>query len=180
MHKPGFVYALLAAFHSIHATPMDPLSQLKCDCVSFSSGDATPCSMPDTRNLDWLSAQHIASVHELPIQFASSQVVSSILDANTPLPTSLLLRMIDGTPVPPQVTPSKYSTDWIICGIDETDDMDRRLNGDEDAHTYDVFVLQVIIAVILIVIIYEAGDVFVRRKCPRTTEPSNSPEKRSH
>jgi hypothetical protein len=155
--------AALSSLSSVHATPTDPLTHLTCNCISFLAGEATPCKISDTQNMDWASAQVVASFHELPIQFASNEVASKILDAETPLPTSVLLRMSDGTPLPPQGLPSRYSTDWIICGIDEAAKPREKLRGDEDARSYDVYILQVIVALIFIVILYEAGEVIVRR-----------------
>ncbi|KAF2648467.1 hypothetical protein K491DRAFT_784050 [Lophiostoma macrostomum CBS 122681] len=116
-----------------------PTLDLQCHCLTFTSPSTlhpTPCDLFSTPSspysssqysssssslipppFDWPTAQSLAATHSLKIQLASASTVSRLLSADRPLPTSVLMRMSDGAPMPLEDGWSSLGERVIVCGF---------------------------------------------------------------
>ncbi|KAF2790036.1 hypothetical protein K505DRAFT_208547, partial [Melanomma pulvis-pyrius CBS 109.77] len=135
-------------------------SSIQCHCISFSpTAKPIACPLPESQNLDWNTARTLSLQHQVKIQFASQDTVSRVLDAATPLPTSVLLSMSNGLPLPLNTAGSLESVDKIVCGIDDEVRQRWMETSEREGGAVDCFALQVIVSLILLIVLYEAVEV---------------------
>ncbi|KAF2477314.1 uncharacterized protein BDR25DRAFT_309571 [Lindgomyces ingoldianus] len=143
------------------ASPMDPPASLKCHCITFPPQPSShPCNIAGSQDLSWHSARTFAASHNLPLYFASQDTISKVLHAQHPLPTSLLLSMDKQSPFFPQASITNDGTSRVICEVD--DELRRKWmkQAEKDGKRgYDVFILQVVMILLLLIIGFEAGSV---------------------
>ncbi|KAF2176234.1 hypothetical protein K469DRAFT_37035 [Zopfia rhizophila CBS 207.26] len=168
MHSLSFPLAFLTILHFTTASPIDPLKNLQCRCSSYEGSSiqssSNPCDALESQPLDWNSAQRLASEHSIPIQF-SSALASKVLEADSPLPTSLLLRMSERRGIARSGLADGMSL--FVCETDDEVRQRRMEMSKEDTRKCDYFIIQVAISLILLVLMYEAGKVLwnsIRRK----------------
>ena len=157
-------------------TPTRPLSNLQCNCLTFSPlSDPTQCSIPNAQDIDWQGARALAAKRDLRIQFASESTITKILAVEEPLPTSVLLRMSDGEPVLPEEDGANDIQDLIICGIgnevkrrflgegdDDDNDNDDDVNDIQPLES-DAYVGEIIALLLVLVLAYAAAESAWRR-----------------
>lgn len=95
-------------------TQSNPLTSLRCHCLSFSTySPPTACTLPGAQNLDWDTAERLARVHSLDLEYASPATASKVLHAPAPLSTSQLSALHHPVGEGPQ-TGTK-----MVCGMND-------------------------------------------------------------
>ena len=110
--------ALLSVSTSL-AAPMDHrLEDIQCRCLSFST-DAKPtvCTYMESHNLDWHTANSLASDYDLKINFASQNTIGKVLSIHRPLPSSLLQCISEGEVMPMNSADLTQRENKIVCGF---------------------------------------------------------------
>lgn len=140
------------------ASPVNPLAKLRCHCITFSHpADPAACVLAGSQNLDWDNAHSLASSRNLRLEFASKATISKILALERPIPASELLHM---------ETPESFeSGSKVVCGLG--DEVKREfLSGSSkqlDPRGGDFYVSKVVAVLLLIIILYAAGeDIWMR------------------
>ena len=96
---PPYIYASYLYFLNIltilaMAAPIDKLNTLRCHCMTFYTHSApAACTLAGAHNLDWHTAQGLASLHNLDVEFASQESATKVLQVASPLSTSVLMGM---------------------------------------------------------------------------------------
>jgi hypothetical protein len=95
----------------------------------------------------------------MKIQFATQDTITRVLEVATPLPTSVLLSMSNEKPLHLDHAGALESVQKIVCGVD--DEVRQRwmeMSGKEGSGS-DLFVLQIIVSLILLIVMYEVVEV---------------------
>ncbi|KAF2643145.1 hypothetical protein P280DRAFT_467218 [Massarina eburnea CBS 473.64] len=93
----AFYISLLSIFSHAMASPVDTLSSIQCNCITFYPySQPLACTQSHSQNLSWSAAQSFASSHNLDITFTTQMAISRVLEVQQPLPTSVLMRMYGG------------------------------------------------------------------------------------
>jgi hypothetical protein len=93
--------------------PVNPLDNIRCHCITFYAHDLpAACTLLGAQNLDWNTAQKLASTHRLDIEFASQDTIARILEVDRPLPTSVLVSLRT-------TKETRHVGTKFICGMDD-------------------------------------------------------------
>lgn len=154
----AFLLHSLSNLATATAASVNIMSNLKCYCLTFHpSQGPTPCKIAESQGLDWDKAQAFASKNRLKLHFASESTVSRILDSDVPLPTTVL-RMASGAPSFLDDKQFEKVTTRVVCGIDDEVRQWWLKKSELSGKTSDWFVLQVVLALILFIGLYMAGE----------------------
>jgi len=121
--------ALLSAFTTL-AAPIDyRLEDIQCRCLSFTT-DAKPtvCTYMGAHQLDWNTANSLASDYDLKINFASQSTITKVLSIHRPLPSSVLQSISEGEVMSVDSKDLMQKENKIVCGFGD----EVRQMGDED------------------------------------------------
>ncbi|KAF2876870.1 hypothetical protein BDV95DRAFT_131873 [Massariosphaeria phaeospora] len=159
-----FLFALLGL---AAASPVRrAAATLQCHCVDFSPvSSPTACSIPDSQDLAWAAARAFAATHDLDVLFASQATISKVLQSTEPLPTSVAIRLSEGLPLPLDYQGVRESGSKMVCGMGNEVRAKLLENSVErDGVQSDLNVGRVVAVLMLVIIVYAAGDaVFTRR-----------------
>jgi hypothetical protein len=109
--------SILVCYHFLVSTamaaPINPLDNIRCHCITFYAHHLpAACTLLGAQNLDWNTAQKLASTHRLDIEFASQDTITRILEVDRPLPTSVLVSLRT-------TKETRHVGTKFICGMDD-------------------------------------------------------------
>jgi len=154
----------LLAFTSAMPSPTTTVTELKCHCLIFkSTSGLSPCNPTSTAAFDWHTAQKFASDHNIRIQFFSSSTISQVLEVDRPLPSSMLMRMSDGGPIPLDDTWATDGVQKIICGFNDEVSRLWHTESQEPVVSCAIWAWHGVLILLLLVVVYAAGEEIWRR-----------------
>jgi hypothetical protein len=94
MHSHSYAFYLYFLNILTSLSMAAPFDRLRCGCVTFYTHSMpVACTLAGMQNLDWDTAQRLASLHNLVVEFASQESATKVLEAAKPLSTSVLMGM---------------------------------------------------------------------------------------
>ncbi|KAF2691992.1 hypothetical protein K458DRAFT_381822 [Lentithecium fluviatile CBS 122367] len=146
------------------AAPIPALEALRCHCITFSIYSLpAACTLPGAQNLDWSTAQRLASTHNLAIEFASQDTVTRVLQVEQPLPTGVLMSLYPWK----DAGGGGGANTKVICGVH--DEVQRMiLDGpmqrvDARVLEQEAYVSGVLAVLVLGVILWGLGEIIWQR-----------------
>ncbi|KAH6620020.1 hypothetical protein C7974DRAFT_224681 [Boeremia exigua] len=132
------------------------LEDIRCRCLTFSANERPkPCNTLESRDLDWMSAQNLASQLEIPVRFASKTTISKVLAISIPLPTDILQTTGAGD-AQSSSSEAEISQNKMVCGFGQ--EVRRMSSHSHDREPEDHFVAQVVAWFMLFIGLYLAGE----------------------
>ena len=122
-------------------------------CITFRSpSPPISCNFLESPGFGWHSAQTLAAQYDIKIQFASKRTIASVLAVPAPLPSDVLQTTGAGDAEAALAVDAQQNK--IVCGFGgEVGRMTQRL-GEPQTH----FVGQVLAWLVLLVVVYAAGE----------------------
>lgn len=146
----GFAFATPMTEHRKHR-----LEDIQCRCLTFRANERpSPCNFFDSKGFGWRSAQILASQYDIQVQFASKDTIAEVLSIPTPLPNDIL-QTVSNSDALSASSQSDTSHNKIVCGFGKEV---RRMSNHQELEEESHFVGQVIAWLMLLIIIYAAGE----------------------
>lgn len=157
-----FIFTLVAI---ATASPVNTIARIRCHCINLSTlVGPIACRFEGAKDIGWSDADSISKARDIKLVFASQDTVSKIRAVAQPLPTTVLLRL---------ETPNVLeSGDRIICGLG--DEVKRMFSGNSTNGEFDIRagvsrVEMVMVVVLLMAVLYVAGESIWTRYLPTTS-----------
>jgi len=133
------------------------LEDIQCRCLTFRSKERpTPCNFLESKGFGWRSAHTLASQYDIQVQLASKSSISEVLSVSTPLPNDLLqiVALGDAQSASSEMR-AGASQNKIVCGFGKEV---RQLSHCQEYESTSHFAGQVIAWLMLLIIVYAAGE----------------------
>lgn len=132
------------------------LEDLQCRCLSFRANEQpTPCNFFESKGFGWRSAQILASQYDIKVQFASKTTIASVLAIPAPLPSDVLQCTSTGD-AQTAAQDANIAQNKIVCGFGR--EVRRMTAHHQHAESQTHFVGQVVAWLVLLIIVYAAGE----------------------